>query len=42
MNDKILVVDDEDSLRMTLKLRLQTAEFDVQVSQDGEEALGNP
>ncbi len=39
MNDKILVVDDEDSLRMTLKLRLQSAGFDVRVAQDGEEAL---
>jgi signal transduction histidine kinase len=39
MKDKILVVDDEDSLRMTLKLRLQAADFDVQVAQDGEEAL---
>jgi len=39
MKDKILVVDDEDSLRMTVKLRLQTADFDVQVAQDGEEAL---
>ena len=40
MKDKILVVDDEDSLRMTLKLRLQAADFEVQVAQDGEEALG--
>ncbi|MGA7161460.1 MAG: response regulator [Bacteroidota bacterium] len=39
MKDKILVVDDEDSLRMTLKLRLQAAGFEVQMAQDGEEAL---
>ena len=39
MKDKILIVDDEDSLRMTLKLRLQAADFDVQVAGDGEEAL---
>ncbi len=39
MNDRILVVDDEDSLRMTLKLRLQPAGFDVEVAADGEEAL---
>ena len=39
MKDKILIVDDEDSLRMTLKLRLQSAEFDVSTAKDGEEAL---
>ncbi|HTR82136.1 MAG TPA: response regulator [Bacteroidota bacterium] len=39
MKDKILVVDDEDSLRMTLKMRLEGADFDVQVARDGEEAL---
>jgi signal transduction histidine kinase len=39
MKDKILVVDDEDSLRMTLKLRLQEADFDVRVAKDGEVAL---
>lgn len=39
MKDKILVVDDEDSLRMTLKLRLQSAEFDVREAKDGEAAL---
>ncbi len=39
MKDRILVVDDEDSLRLTLKLRLQGADFDVRVAKDGEEAL---
>ena len=39
MKEKILVVDDEDSLRMTLKLRLQSAEFDVREAKDGEDAL---
>jgi signal transduction histidine kinase len=39
MNDKILVVDDEDSLRMTLKLRLQSSAFDVETAADGDEAL---
>ena len=39
MKDKILVVDDEDSLRMTLKMRLQSSDFDVETAADGEEAL---
>lgn len=39
MKQKILIVDDEDSLRMTLKMRLQSSDFDVEVAADGEEAL---
>jgi signal transduction histidine kinase len=39
MKDKILIVDDEDSLRMTLKMRLQSSNLDVEVAADGEEAL---
>lgn len=39
MKEKILVVDDEDSLRMTLKMRLQSSGFEVQVAADGDEAL---
>ena len=39
MKDKILIVDDEDSLRMTLKLRLEGADFEVSTAKDGEEAL---
>ncbi|HTX19629.1 MAG TPA: response regulator [Bacteroidota bacterium] len=39
MKDKILIVDDEDSLRLTLKLRLQGADFDVSVASNGEAAL---
>ena len=39
MNDKILVVDDEESLRLTMKLKLKAAGFDVEVAEDGEAAL---
>jgi two-component system OmpR family response regulator len=39
MNDKILVVDDEESLRLTMKLKLKAAGFDVDVAEDGEAAL---
>ncbi len=39
MNDKILVVDDEESLRLTLKLKLKAAGFDVDVAEDGEACL---
>lgn len=39
MNDKILVVDDEESLRLTLKLKLKAAGFDVDVAEDGEAAI---
>ncbi len=40
MSEKILVVDDEDSLRLPLKLRLRDAGFEVAVAANGEEALG--
>jgi YesN/AraC family two-component response regulator len=39
MSDKILVVDDEESLRLTMKLKLKAAGFDVEVAEDGEAAL---
>lgn len=39
MSERILVVDDEDSLRLSLKMRLQTAGFQVETAGDGEEAL---
>ena len=39
MNDNILVVDDEESLRLTLKLKLKAAGFDVDVAEDGEAAI---
>jgi two-component system response regulator HydG len=39
MNDKILVVDDEESLRLTLRLKLKAAGFDVDVTEDGESAI---
>jgi DNA-binding response OmpR family regulator len=39
MNEKILLVDDEDSLRLTLKFRLSDAGFDVRDAADGEQAL---
>jgi two-component system sensor histidine kinase/response regulator len=39
MKEKILVVDDEDTLRLTLKMRLQSTGFDVRTASNGEEAL---
>ncbi len=39
MNDKILVVDDEESLRLTMKLKLKAAGFEVEVAEDGEAAI---
>ncbi len=39
MTDKILVVDDEEVLRLTLKTRLRSAGFQVDVAADGREAL---
>jgi len=39
MTGKILVVDDEDTLRLTLKARLTASSFDVETARDGEEAL---
>jgi len=40
MNERILVVDDEESLRLSLKFKLKSAGFDVDTAIDGEEALG--
>jgi DNA-binding response OmpR family regulator len=39
MNERILVVDDEESLRLSLKFKLKSAGFDVDTAIDGEEAL---
>jgi DNA-binding response OmpR family regulator len=39
MNERILVVDDEESLRLTMKLKLKAAGFDVDVAEDGEAAI---
>jgi len=39
MSERILVVDDEDSLRLTTKMRLQAAGFEVDDAADGEAAL---
>lgn len=39
MNGKILVVDDEETLRMTMKLRLKSGGFEVDTAADGDEAL---
>ncbi|MBI4427554.1 MAG: response regulator [Ignavibacteriales bacterium] len=39
MSDRILIVDDEDSLRLSMKMRLKGAGFDVEEASDGEEAL---
>jgi len=39
MNERILVVDDEEDLRLSLKFKLKSAGFDVDVAADGEEAL---
>ena len=39
MNERILVVDDEEDLRFSLKFKLKSAGFDVDVAADGEEAL---
>ena len=39
MSEKILVVDDEDTLRLTLRTRLRAEKFDVQVAVNGEDAL---
>lgn len=39
MNEKILVVDDEESLRLSMKFKLKSAGFDVDVAEDGEAAL---
>lgn len=39
MKNTILIVDDEESLRLTLKLRLTAQGFEVVTAADGEEAL---
>lgn len=39
MNERILVVDDEESLRLSLKFKLKSAGFDVDTAMDGEDAL---
>ena len=39
MEGRILVVDDEDTLRLTLKARLSSGGFEVDTARDGEEAL---
>ncbi len=39
MNDRILIVDDEDSLRLSMKMRLKGAGFEVDDASDGEAAL---
>jgi len=39
MNERILVVDDEESLRLSLKFKLKSAGFDVDVATDGEDAI---
>ena len=39
MNERILVVDDEEDLRLSLKFKLKSAGFDVDVAADGEGAL---
>jgi DNA-binding NtrC family response regulator len=39
MKKRILVVDDEESVRLSLKFKLKSAGFDVDVAADGDEAL---
>ena len=39
MKERILVVDDEESIRLSLKFKLKSVGFDVDVAADGEEAL---
>jgi DNA-binding NtrC family response regulator len=39
MKERILVVDDEEGLRLSLKFKLKSAGFDVDMAADGEEAL---
>lgn len=39
MSEKILLVDDEETLRLTMKMLLQSSGFDVEAAADGEEAL---
>ena len=39
MNERILVVDDEESLRLSLKFKLKSAGFEVDTAVDGEDAI---
>ena len=39
MNQTILIVDDEESLRLTLRLRLAAQGFTILLAEDGEAAL---
>ena len=39
MPERILIVDDEDTLRMTMKSRMEVAGFETQTAETGEEAL---
>jgi DNA-binding NtrC family response regulator len=39
MHERILVVDDEEDLRLSLKFKLKSAGFEVDVAADGEEAI---
>ena len=39
MAERILIVDDEDTLRMTMKARMEVAGFETQTAENGEEAL---
>jgi YesN/AraC family two-component response regulator len=40
MPERILIVDDEETLRLSMKARLETAGFVADVAENGEEALG--
>lgn len=40
MPERILIVDDEETLRLSMKARLETAGFVAEVAENGEEALG--
>lgn len=39
MSEKILVVDDEETLRLTLRTKLRVEGFEVQIAADGHEAM---
>ncbi len=39
MDERILIVDDEESLRLSMKFKLKSAGFDVDTAVDGEEAM---
>lgn len=40
MPERILIVDDEETIRLSMKARLETAGFVAEVAENGEEALG--